>query len=475
MADTSDKPVLACPSVNGALSVHNGQLTDAGGNPVLLRGISTHGIAWYPQYINRECFHSLKTQFGANAVRLAMYTAEYGGYCAGGDQDQLKELIRSGIQYAQEEDMYVIVDWHILSDKDPNRYVKYARAFFSEISEEFSQCNHILYEICNEPNGNVTWNKIRKYANKVIPVIRANDPDAVIIVGTPKWSQTVSAAAKKPLSSWSNIMYAFHFYAATHKDSMRTSLEKVLKKNLPVFVTEFGICEASGSGNIDLQQAKEWMDLLDSYNISCMMWNLSNKDETCALLKTSCTKVSGFTQDDLSETGKWLVQMLGGSLLQGGGSDSSLPDNTPAQTQPEIPGSDTEQADQNSAPAPSPSDAPAEETEISTGSVIPGSAASGQLEGKEITWNLRVANRWTTGSANCVQYALTLTNAGSSPCNSWSIRIPFQPQRTLTLTDSWCGVYSLSDNTLSISPVSYNATIQPGESITNIGFILQEG
>ncbi len=47
----------------------------------------------------------------------------------------------------------------------------------------------------------------------VIPVIRENDKDAVIIVGTPTWSQDVDQAAASPISGYKNIMYAFHFYA----------------------------------------------------------------------------------------------------------------------------------------------------------------------------------------------------------------------------------------------------------------------
>ena len=114
---------------HGALHVENGKLTDADGNIVQLYGMSTHGIAWFPQYINYDSFRTLRDDWNTNCIRLAMYTAEYGGYCAGGDKEQLKQLVRDGVSYATELGMYVIVDWHILSDCDPNQNKDEAIAF----------------------------------------------------------------------------------------------------------------------------------------------------------------------------------------------------------------------------------------------------------------------------------------------------------------------------------------------------------
>ncbi len=55
---------------------------------------------------------------------------------------------------------------------------------------------------------------------------------------------------------------------------------------------------------------KKWISAMNEYGISYVAWNLSNKDETSAILKSDCSKVSGFTQEDLSDSGKWLYQML---------------------------------------------------------------------------------------------------------------------------------------------------------------------
>ena len=92
------------------LCVTGTRLTTQDGTPVQLRGISTHGLAWFPQYVNRDLFHQFHTEWNADVIRLAMYTAESGGYCTDGDQEYLKELLKTGIDAATEEDMYVILD-----------------------------------------------------------------------------------------------------------------------------------------------------------------------------------------------------------------------------------------------------------------------------------------------------------------------------------------------------------------------------
>lgn len=290
---------------HGALHVENGKLTDADGNTVQLYGMSTHGIAWFPQYINYDSLRTLRDDWNTNCIRLAMYTAEYGGYCAGGDKEQLKQLVKDGVSYATELGMYVIVDWHILSDCDPNQNKDEAIAFFREMAEVFADNDNVLYEICNEPNGGTSWDSIKSYAEEVIPVIRAQKPDAVILVGTPTWSQEIDKAAASPLDD-SNVMYTLHFYAGTHKDDLRNRLETCVQNGLPVFVSEFGMCDASGNGANDFVSTTKWLDLLNKYQISFCCWNLANKDESSSVFKASSTALSDWTDDDFNESGRWI-------------------------------------------------------------------------------------------------------------------------------------------------------------------------
>ncbi len=255
--------------------------------------------------MSEETFTTLRDDWNANCVRLAMYTYEYGGYCSGGDKEQLKGLVRKGVDIATDLGMYVIIDWHVLSDQDPLKYKDEAAAFFEEMSSQYVGNGNVIYEICNEPNGSATWESVSTYANEIISVIRANDPDSVILVGTPTWSQDIDKAADAPLD-FDNVMYTLHFYAATHTDWLRDRMEQCIGRGLPVFVSEFGICDASGNGSVDKGQADKWKELIEKHNVSYMCWNLSNKDESSAVIKSDCSKLSGWTEDELSEEGVWI-------------------------------------------------------------------------------------------------------------------------------------------------------------------------
>ncbi|MBR3224450.1 MAG: cellulase family glycosylhydrolase [Atopobiaceae bacterium] len=299
------------------LRVEGTRLVNNEGKTVQLKGISTHGLSWFPQYVNAELFGELARDWGANTVRLAMYTAESGGYCTDGNKEQLRQLVLDGVGYATDAGLYAIVDWHILSDNNPLDHADEAQEFFANVSAALADHTNVLYEICNEPNGSTSWADVKAYAERIIPVIRANNPDAVILVGTPEWSQRIDQAAADPLAD-KNVMYTLHFYAATHKDDLRNRLREVHASGLPVFVSEFGICDASGNGDIDEQSAAAWIDAMDELGVSYVMWNLSNKDESSSAISAACSKVSGFVDDDLSFAGRWLRATLLGD-------DSRLP------------------------------------------------------------------------------------------------------------------------------------------------------
>ncbi|MCR4924944.1 MAG: glycoside hydrolase family 5 protein [Clostridiales bacterium] len=291
-------------SKHGALRVNGANLVDQSGNKYQLYGMSTHGIAWFPQYINYETFKTLRDEWNTNCIRVAMYTAEYNGYCTGGNKEQLKSLVKNAVSYATDLGMYIIIDWHILNDQNPNTYKEEAKNFFREMSSLYKNNQNVLYEICNEPNSSADWNSIKAYANEIIPIIRANSPNSVVIVGTPTWSQDIDKALASPLS-FNNVMYSLHFYAATHTDWLRQRVENCLKAGLPVFISEFGICDASGNGANDINQANQWKTLIEKYNLSYINWNLANKQESSSALLPSTSSVAHWSDSQLSQSGKW--------------------------------------------------------------------------------------------------------------------------------------------------------------------------
>lgn len=286
----------------GRLKVSGRNIVSENGKKVQLKGASTHGIAWFPQYVNKSCFQSFK-KMGVNTIRLALYSDPGAGY-----SKSLYQKVDEGIRYATELGMYVILDWHILNDGNPKTHQKEALKFFTRYAKKYGKQKNILYEICNEPNGDVTWKRdIKPYANKVITRIRKYDKKNIVVVGTPTWSQDVDIVAESPLKQ-KNVVYALHFYAATHTDFLRDKVRKAYEAGLPMLVSEFSICDASGNGGIDKKSATKWMNLLKKYKIGHVAWNISNKNETSALIKSSCQKTGGITKSNLSKSGKWIAK-----------------------------------------------------------------------------------------------------------------------------------------------------------------------
>ena len=295
----------------GALSVTDGKLVDSHGKEVQLTGISTHGINWFPEFATPETIASLRNNFGINVIRIAMYTSDYNGYCVGGSDNQkdLMDKVCSAVDAATENEMYVIIDWHTLNDENPNTYKAESIQFFGEMVRKYKDNDNVIYEICNEPNGDTTWSDIKSYAKEVIPVIRNVDSDAVILVGTLEWSSDLESVQDDPLN-FKNIMYTYHFYAASHKEDARKELQSALDEGLPVFISEYGLVSADGNGSVNTKEAEKWYDIIDEYKLSSCIWNLSNKDEGSALISADCQSTLDWKYEDLSEEGKYFFDKL---------------------------------------------------------------------------------------------------------------------------------------------------------------------
>lgn len=434
-------------SFYGALHVEGTHLAAEDGTLVQLRGISTHGLSWFPGYVNEKMIAQAKQEWGCNVFRLAMYTADYNGYCVS-DANQkktLKNLIDTGVKAAVEQDMYVIIDWHILNDNNPNTYKDEAKKFFEEMAKKYKDVPNVIYEICNEPNSGTSWADIKKYAKEVIPVIRKHAPEAVIVVGTPTWSQDVDVAAKDPITEYDNLMYALHFYAATHKDSLRDKCKTAVAKGLPLFVTEYGICDASGSGAIDETQADKWISMLDSYGISHVMWNLSNKAETSAIVKSSCNKTNNLTLNDLSDAGLWFVAMMEDAGL--GGNEWIVPE--------------------------APEDSDNGNASGNTGQTAQNVPTVEEIFEKTDKMKVTVSNSWVTEKGYGIQLNVVITNNGKKDETDWSRKLKIKPGKKVTVVQSWCAKVSLDKKDILIKPEDYNNTVPKNGEVSGIGIIIE--
>ncbi|GAB3535112.1 hypothetical protein GCM10027403_12250 [Arthrobacter tecti] len=287
---------------NGQLSVDGSFLVNSQGDPVQLRGMSSHGLQYFPEFVNREAIEWLRDDWGISVFRAAMYT-EGGGYID--NPEPVTQKVREAVNAAVDLGIYVIVDWHAIYEGDPNKHREEAIEFFDQMAAEYSDVPNVIWEIANEPNGDtVTWqDSVKPYAEAVIPAIREHDPDNPIIVGSSTWSQDIHIAAQDPLAD-ENVLYALHFYAGTHGQYLRDRIDEVINQGLAVFVSEWGVSEASGTGGVFTEKTNEWVNFLNDRKISWVNWNLSDKDETSAVLMPGASPTGGWTESELSEAGK---------------------------------------------------------------------------------------------------------------------------------------------------------------------------
>lgn len=296
----------------GWLKTVGAELQNEKGEPIQLRGISSHGIQWFPNIVTYDSLKQLKDTWKINIFRIAMYTdSNANGYIA--HPDKSKEDVAKIVEYAKQLDMYVIIDWHILSDNNPQIYQSQAKEFFSEMAEKYSDTPNVIYEICNEPNGNnVKWNEnVKPYAEEIVSTIKQKSPRSLVIVGTPDWCKDLKSVADNPLN-YDNVVYSCHFYAGSHGDELKKQIIYCMEKNIPVFVSECGITDASGNGKIYPEEYKAWIEFLSKRNISWLYWSFCNKDESSSILATNYVpENTGLNINDyLTESGKIIKKIM---------------------------------------------------------------------------------------------------------------------------------------------------------------------
>jgi hypothetical protein len=279
-------------AIHGALHVNGIQLVDKNNQLVQLVGMSTIGWMWCKECYTKESITHLVENWHCNVIRAAMYVEE-GGYNS--DPEGNTQMMKNLIEWTGELGVYCVVDWHILTPGDPLApEYKDAPAFFKEIADKYAGADHVIYELCNEPNGpTVDWARITEYANGIIPIIHgaadnigAQHP--VILCGTPRWSQVVNApiAEGDKRLPYDNIMYTFHFYASTH--TFYNEIQEVLGQ-LPVFCSEYGTVEASGNGEANFAATDKWLLMFNGNNagkqlVSSCNWSFCDKPESSAAL-----------------------------------------------------------------------------------------------------------------------------------------------------------------------------------------------
>lgn len=280
-------------SKHGKLSVVGNRMVDMHNQPIQLKGVSLGWHNWWSQYYQSATVNWLKSDWNCNLIRAAIGVHPDGAYLQ--NPEKAMECLYNVIDAAIENDMYVIVDWHSHKTEESA-----AIDFFTTVATKYKDYPNIIYEIFNEPEYQ-SWSEVKAYSENLIKIIRAVDPTNIILVGSPHWDQDVHLVADDPIIGESNIMYTLHFYAATHRQYLRDRADYALTKGIPLLVSECASMEATGDGQIDINEWNNWIQWMNTRGMSWVAWSISNKDESCSMLKTSSAQISNWQDEDLKE------------------------------------------------------------------------------------------------------------------------------------------------------------------------------
>lgn len=281
---------------NGKLGLKDTQLVNEKNEPIVLRGVSFGWHNFWPRFYNKEAVKWLKDDWNANVVRAAM-GIDLDKNCFLNSPKESIEIVEEVVNAAIKEDIYVIIDWH-----SHNINTKEAVTFFTEMAKKYGKYPHVIYEIFNEPDDE-SWAEVKAYSEVVIKAIRQHDPDNIILVGCPKWDQDIHLPAADPIKGYSNLMYTVHFYAATHEKWLRDRTDAAIKSGLPIFISESAGMEATGDGPLNIEAWQNYIDWMEENKLSWITWSVSDKDESCSMLKKTASSKGNWKETDLKESG----------------------------------------------------------------------------------------------------------------------------------------------------------------------------
>jgi endoglucanase len=286
----------------GRVRVRGRHITDEGGNPVILRGMSLFWSQWMPQFYNEAALRWLRDDWKIDVIR-APIAVHNEGYLSFPDCEmaKLEAVIAAGVTLG----LYVIVDWHA-HDPEPDQ----AAQFFAAVAEKYRDLPNLIYETWNEPLGCYDWSTVIKpYHMRVAGEIRARGCTNLVVAGTEKWCQHVSPAADDPLAI-ENVAYALHFYAGTHGQALRRNVVDVVSRDLPLLVTEWGTSEADGNGKLAALETRRWWRFLEANQIGYVNWSVGDKRETSAALQAGAAAQGGWRSGSLTHSGRLVRNQL---------------------------------------------------------------------------------------------------------------------------------------------------------------------
>ena len=325
-------------STYGELKANGGKLSgscpDYSNKAVQVKGMS---LFWSSGADSSTVFYSEKAvnlmvkEMNIEVIRFAMgvtqekFQDQGRGYLSSEQGQTLqKSYLKNVVNAAIDNDIYVIIDWHIES---ANGNTSEAVKFFEYAAQEYGSYNNVIFEVWNEPVG-ADMGTVASHANSVIAAIRKYS-DNLVLVGSPEWSSHPEQCAQAGIQdSKKNFGCTLHFYAATHQTGnggYNDRAAQAMSAGVPVFATEWGTVSADGNGSPNQSASQAWINWMNQNNVSWANWSASAIKEQSAAFQNLAID-NGLTY---KESGRMVKGWMNGTSgykdchLQNGNSSSN--------------------------------------------------------------------------------------------------------------------------------------------------------
>lgn len=261
------------------------------GQPFVFRGLNTSDPDKLEKsgHWNEQYFQEMK-KWGANVARFPVHPD---AWRARGQKAYL-DLLDKGVKMAEEQGIYVIIDWHSIGNLRTQMYQaasyettqKETFEFWRTMAKHFKDQNTVaFFELFNEPTtyngqlGTCTWEQWKALNEEIIGIIRANGGTAVPLVAGFNWAYDLTPVKENPIAA-EGIAYVSHPYPQKRPKPWEDQWEKdwgYVAKKYPLILTEIGYCGENDRGaHIPVISDESYAEAITKYTadrgISFVVW-----------------------------------------------------------------------------------------------------------------------------------------------------------------------------------------------------------
>jgi endoglucanase len=283
--------VAAMPQSMQRIVVKGNKFVNEKGDVMIFHGLNTSDPDKLAKegHWNKEYFTEIKN-WGANIVRLPVHPAAWRRRGA----DEYIKLLDSGIVWAKQLGIYVIIDWHSIGNLRTEMYQspgyettqKETFEFWRSMAKKYKEEPAVaFFELFNEPTvqngqlGTCTWAQWKELNEEMITIIRAHGCKAIPLVAGFNWAYDLTEAATNPVNK-DGIGYVSHPYPMKRQKPWEEQWTKdwgMMADRNPLILTEIGFCGADDVGaHVPVISDESYGDAITKYTaekgISYVVW-----------------------------------------------------------------------------------------------------------------------------------------------------------------------------------------------------------